>query len=198
MIEAKLDGMSLREIAKQHNYHRDTVRHWWRQYRDGGWEALCPRPRQRPERGVLSTFDPKVRYVILRLKCEHHKWGADLILHKLRQRASLKGLSLPSRSSIAAYLKPYLRRLQDKRRATLKRPSAAKPHITEVHQCWQMDFKGDENLGACGDFAPFKVVDVLTSAPLETRLYPARLKGLTYRAVQANLRLVFAQWGLPD
>jgi len=198
MVQAKLAGMTLQAIAAEHGYHRDTVRHWWRQYRVGGWQALEARPQQRPERGLLSSFDPCVRYVILRLKREHPKWGADLLLLKLRQRPSLKGLRLPSRSAIAAYLKPYLPRLWSHRRATLKRPSLTKPRITQVHECWQMDFKGDENLGACGVFAPFTVVDGLTSAPLETQLYPANLKGVTYWDVQANLRRVFAHWGLPD
>ena len=198
MVEAKLAGMSLKTIAETYGYHRDTVRHWWRQYRQGSWQALVPRPRQRPERGPLSSFDARVRYVILRLKREHSKWGAELILLKLRQRPSLQGLRLPSRSAVAAYLQPYLPRLQGQRRGTLKRPAVQKPRITQVHECWQMDFKGDENLGNCGVFAPFNVVDSLTSAPLETRLYPASLKGVTYRDVQANLRQVFAHWGLPD
>jgi hypothetical protein len=61
-----------------------------------------------------------------------------------------------------------------------------------------MDFKGAETLGACGSSAPFMLVDVFTSAPLHTQLYPGTLKGVTWRTVQAELRTAFTDWGLPD
>ena len=152
----------------------------------------------RPVRGTLSSFDPLVRYVALRLKCEHPKWGSDLILLKMQQRVAVRGKRLPCRSALAAYLKPYLARIQQRRRTTLQRPAQPAVRVERPHECWQMDFKGDEALGTCGKFAPFMVVDVYTSAPLATRLYPAGLKGVTTRTVQQNLRQVFTEWGLPD
>jgi hypothetical protein len=198
MVEAKLNGLSLKQVAHQAGVHRDTARYWWRQYRDHGWSALLPAARQPTPTGSLSRFHPLVRYVALRLKRQHPKWGPDVLLLKLRQRASLRGHKLPSRSALAAYLSPYLPRLQPARRVTVKRPTTATPVVNAPHVCWQMDFKGDERLGSCGSFAPFMVVDAYTSAPLETRLYPAGLKGVNGRTVQDNLRQVFTTWGLPD
>jgi hypothetical protein len=184
MVEAKLNGKSLKQVAQQAGVHPDTARYWWRQYRDHGWSALLPVPRQPTPTGSLSHFHPLVRYVALRLKRQHPKWGPDLLLLKLRQRASLRGHKLPSRSALAAYLSPYLHRLQQSHRGTVKRPTAAAPVVNAPHVCWQMDFKGDERLGSCGSFAPFMVVDAYTSAPLETRLYPAGLKGVSGCTVQ--------------
>ena len=71
IVELRLAGISLRQIAQQKRLNYYTVRHWWRVYRDGGWDALIPKARQRPREGPLSTFDPLVRYVALRLKWEH-------------------------------------------------------------------------------------------------------------------------------
>ena len=68
MIQLKEQGHSLAEIAQQMHLHRDTVRRWWRGYRDAGWDALLPGTSGRPVGGRLSSFDPLVRYVALRLK----------------------------------------------------------------------------------------------------------------------------------
>ena len=197
IIEKKLQGMSVKQIAQEHQLNWYTVRRWWRRYRDGGWEGLISPPSQRPAEGVLSTFDPMVGYVALRLKRAHPGWGADVILLKLRQRASLVGKKLPSRSTLSAYLQPYLQRIKGNRRVT-QRPPVPRLPVTQAHECWQMDFKGAEQLGSCGSFAPFMVVDALTSAPLHTHLYPGTLKGVGWRDVQHALRTVFTQWGLPD
>jgi hypothetical protein len=67
-----------------------------------------------------------------------------------------------------------------------------------VHEVWQIDFKGKEPVGDCGPVAPLMVVDVLSSAPLRTSIQAGSLKGVTWRTVQAELRLSFARWGLPD
>jgi hypothetical protein len=198
MIDLKKQGYSLKQIADHVGVHRDTVRHWWRQYRDRGGAGIQPAPVQRPCRGLLSSFDPLVRYVGLRLKCEHPHWGPEVILLNMRRRPSLKGQALPSRSALAAYLKPYRPRLRGRSRAMVQRPSEKRVRPHAVHEVWQIDFKGDESLGACGKFAPLVVVDSWTSAPLSTELYPAGLKGVTQRDVQASLRGTFAQWGLPD
>ena len=197
MIQDKLNGMSLQSIADKYNLNFYTVRTWWRRYRDQGWDGLNVGVNHRPRRGVLSTFTPLMRYVILRLKCQHPGWGSDVILLHLRRHPDLQGQPLPSRSAIAAYLSPYLSRIKG-HRVKVKRPKQDRLKVTDIHECWQMDFKGSEELGECGSRAPFMVVDVLSSAPLHTQLYPGTLKGVTWRDVQQELRIAFTAWGLPD
>jgi transposase InsO family protein len=197
MVEKHLGGMRLEDISNQMGLNYYSVRHWWRAYRDGGWEALRPVARQRPGKGTLSTFEPMVRYVALRMKRERPNWGPDLLLLKMRQRPSLAGKRLPSRSALADYLKPYLLRIKGRHRAVAQRPAQTKTKAKAAHECWQMDFKGAEHIGQCGKVAPFMVTDMYTSAPLQTVVHPGSLKGVTWRTVQRDLRATFACWGLP-
>ncbi len=198
MIHLKQDGYSLRTIAERKQCHRDTVRHWWRVFRDGGWDALQPRARRRPTRGALSSFDPLVRYVVLRLKCAHPHWGPDVIRLELTRRPSLRDKAVPSRSAIARYVQPYLARLRARKARVKQRPKSLRIQPCGPHEVWQIDVKGDARLGACGTFAPLMVVEAWTSAPLATTLLPASLRGVTMRDVQHVLRETFTQWGLPD
>jgi hypothetical protein len=200
MIRLHEQGQSLPQIAQQMGLNRYTVRHWWRQYRDGGLAALQPSRRQQP-RGVLSRFHPLVRYVLLRLKRQHPHWGPDLLLYVMRQRPSLNGIPLPSRTSIAVYMRPYLWRFRKHRAYTQARPTAHHWQPKAVHEQWQMDFKAQEVVGSCGKVIPFLVSEGLTSAPLNVVIHPGGTKvgnNLTFRHVQDDLRQTFNTWGLPD
>jgi hypothetical protein len=71
------------------------------------------------------------------------------------------------------------------------------------HQCWEMDFKGDEMVKDCQKvISPFGVSDEASGAPLARCLHVLKAKGnrqgLTMRDVQRDLRQIFTQWGLPD
>jgi hypothetical protein len=66
-----------------------------------------------------------------------------------------------------------------------------------------MDFKGDEPLARGAPIlVPWAVSDEASGAPLARFMHAVRVRGnhrgLTTRHVQADLRRVFAQWGLPD
>ena len=195
IVEKHLEGSSLQAIAEEMKLNRYTVREWWRAYRDGGWEALQPKRYARPKKGLLSAFDPLVRYTALRMKREHPGWGPDVLLYKLGQQPSLAGKSLPSRSALAAYLSPYLPRIKGKRQGVLERPERPVVRASQCHEVWQVDFKGAE---AVGKVAPLVVVDQASSAPLRITIYPGSLKGVTWRDIQRELRTAFSEWGLPD
>jgi len=198
MIELKQTGYTLAQIAEHMGLHRDTVRTWWRRYRDAGWEALQPSQKPNAKPGPMSQFDSLVRYVALRLKRQHPGWGAPVLLATMARRPSLAGKRLPSRSTLSAYLKPYGRRIRPAYHQAMKRPCQPAMTIRAPHECWQIDFKGDESVGTAGHVSPLMIVDRLTSAPLGTVLFPAGLKGVTSRDVQRELRVAFATWGLPD
>lgn len=129
------NGETYRQIADSYGVSRGCVRYWCRRQRDGG---DCQTRHSHRRRGLLSQFDAKVRYCILRLRLEHPRWGPNAILNRLKKRRSLRGLRLPSKASIGRYLHQWPRfRRRPKVKVERKRPNQP----TEVHQRWQLDFK---------------------------------------------------------
>lgn len=202
MIERHLQGQPLAKIAQQLELNVYTLRKWWRRYRQRGWAGLSPVQTGRPAAGKLSSFDPLVKYVALRLKRKHPGWGLDVLGLALRRRPSLAGKSLPSRTALYNYLKPFYPRLRPGRRLPTRKPQPRPMTVFGVHQRWQMDFKGRETIPPEGQVAPWLICDEFTSAPLASVIYTKRTgepkAGLTMADIQANLRQVFSQWGLPD
>lgn len=74
-------GESYQDIALQMGVCKECVRYWCRRQRDGG---DCQSRYQRSRSGLLSRYDPKVRYAIVRLKLEHPRWGPRSIRHRLK------------------------------------------------------------------------------------------------------------------
>jgi hypothetical protein len=150
----------------------------------------------------LHKFDPLVKYVILRLKREHPAWGLDVLRLALKRRPSLKGKRLPKRTAIWNYLRCFYPRLMEHRRLRTQRPIAKTSSITAVHQRWQMDCKGDVQLEGLGQIKPFIVCDEFTGAPLAGIIHLVKQDNqqflLSFRDIQADLRTIFSQWGLPD
>jgi hypothetical protein len=99
--ERHLRGETYQEIADSEAVSKECVRYWYRHQRDGG--KVQSQYRRVPA-GLISRFDPLVRYGILRLRLEHPRWGPNRIHARLRKRSSLHGLLLPSESSIGRYL----------------------------------------------------------------------------------------------
>ena len=204
LVERHLKGEALQGIAQEMGLNYYTVRHWWRTYQKDGWAALVPRRVGAPTLGVMRRFEPVVRYVALRLKREHPAWGLDLILLHLSRRPSLRGQRLPKRSVLGAYYQQFAPRLKEHRPLPTRRPQQpAQPTVEAVHQCWQVDFKGEETIPGVGLVKPFIVCDKFSGALL-TGLIHAQGPGdrkkvsLTMRQAQQDFRVVFTQWGLPD
>src|SRR5262245_55642607 len=197
MIERHLAGEHLQSIASALGRNYYTVRSIWRSYQCQGWAGLATHPKGPPQIGRLANFAPRVKYVLLRLKKEHPGWGLDMLLLHAQRRPSLAGLSLPKRSALAAYLASFGARLTQARRSPTQRPTMAPPSVQQPHQCWQIDFKGDEVVdGHSLVVAPFMVCDSASGAPLAGLIHQLALKGrrdhLTTRTVQADLRQVFS------
>jgi hypothetical protein len=202
IIQRHLAGESLPTIAQALGLNFYTVRKWSRIYKRLGWAALGPKPVGRCPTGRLSKFDPLVKYVVLRLKREHPGWGLDLIRLELQRRPSLKGRALPGRTAIWNYIHTFYPRLMEHRRLPIQSPKSKVSDLSAVHQRWQMDFKGEVNLVGLGVVKPFIVCDEFTSAPLGGIVHLVQQGdqrfALSFRDIQANLRLIFSQWGLPD
>lgn len=101
-IDLKLAGNTLAEVAEQTGWSLYCVRYWWRQYRDGGREALAPDD-QRKKRRKLSKFPGEVRFALLRIKKRHPKWGAPVVQLQTAKNLKMDMEEMPSVSAIEKY-----------------------------------------------------------------------------------------------
>jgi hypothetical protein len=187
-------GQTYRTIAERFAVSVGCVRYWCRRQRED--DDSRSRAVGRPT-GHLREFDPLVRYVILRLKREHPRWGPRTIRHHLTKRPSLGGMGLPSPASIGRYLHqwPCLWR---QRVPKIPRPSYPPPQ--RVHEVWQMDFKvaipyGDQWLHL------HTVRDPVSSVYIGAFLFvvPCASSQVSFEQVRLTLRQCFQQWGtLPE
>lgn len=202
IVERRLGGQSLPTVAKTMSISYYTARKWWRAYRREGWSGLLPKPLGPPVTGPLGHFDPLVKYVALRLKREHPKWGPTTVLFYMSRRPSLKGLKLPKETALWEYWSQFGDRLIQPRRPVTKRPDPVpETEVVEVHQRWQIDFKGEVET-SFGWVSPFHVRDVAGRATLGSFIHLVGLKrrenSVSVRQVQEDLRVTFTRWGLPD
>ena len=110
----------------------DTLLAWAQRYRDGGFEALAPRPRR--DRGQSRVITPQLAQLIERLKRENpHRAGTTL----LRELALSEQSKVPPLSAATLY-----RFLQQKglTQRQLLAPTARKKFEAEfANQIWQSD-----------------------------------------------------------
>jgi hypothetical protein len=189
-----LQGQTYTEIAERFGVSKMCIRYWCRHLRDGkGIQTIYPK---RPS-GLLSRFHPRMRYVILRLRLEHPRWGPNRILAKLHKRPSLLGLNLPSEAEIGRYLHQWRQfRRKPKRKPVLQRSDQP----TQVHQCWQIDFKVGIRLAEDTRVNLFTVRDPVGEAYIGDFVFETRYhKRIHMEEVQEVLRQCFDHWGtLPD
>jgi transposase InsO family protein len=194
--ERHQQGETYAEIAESMGVSVGCVRYWCRRLRAGG---SCVSPYHRPLTGLLSHFDPVVRYGILRLRLEHRRWGPARIRFHLAQRAGVKrhGLRLPGVAQIGRYLRHWPRL---RRRLRLVRPAATRPGQPErVHQRWQIDFKMGLRLQNGTQVNLHTIRDPVGEVCIAARVTPAGQAGrkprrVSVRELQATLRSAFARW----
>jgi len=196
VYDGKLSGESLGDLAQICQCTRSCARKWWRMGRKWGRGALR-RQRQSPASGALSDFEPIVAERALHWKRQHPKRGASRILDDMEHDLLLVGVRLPSKSALAAFFHKACPELLQRREPKPKPP----PRSTHVHALWEMD--GKENIRlANGTIAT--VLDVrepvaccfLGSFAHEVQTEKGWRK-LDLRETQADLRVVFTQFGLP-
>jgi transposase InsO family protein len=192
-------GETYAGIAQAYGVSRECVRYWCRRQRDGG---DCQNRYQREQAGLLSSFDPLVRYAILRLKLAHPRWGPKPLRYHLAKRPSVRHLKLPSETAIGRYLHQWSRFRRRPKKQHTERPRPNRP--TEVHQQWQIDFKTDIKLKDGSRVSLHTVRDPVGEACLTAVVFPAekvkqRVERVTSEQVRTVLRRCFARWRtLPD
>lgn len=192
-------GETLGEIAQAYGVSHSCVRYWWRCYqRNEGLQSHY----HREASGVLTRFAPLVRYVILRLRLAHPKWGPSRIRYHLRQRPSLRGIRLPSETQISRYLHQWPRFRRQRQRSAVVNAKASP--LTSVHQCWQVDFKMGLALPDGTQVNLHTVHDPVGDVCITARVTPAGQVGkkpqrVSLADVQQTLRSGFTRWQtLPD
>jgi hypothetical protein len=190
-------GESYQAVADQIGVSFWTARKWIRRGRSDGLSALVT-TYGRPATGPMSGCDPLVRYVALRLKCEHKTWGAAYVVKKMGERPSLKGKKLPRPITVWRYWRSFDRLLSKRRPAQPKHPPAG-----VAHGVWQMDAKESVSVTGVGTVTIDQARDEFGRATVMHRVHPAkqpeqRIVKLTTAQVQQDGRIAFTEWGLPD
>lgn len=197
-FEQHRDGKSYHQIADAARMSVMCVRYWCRRLRDG--KADHSTYKRRPS-GLLQSFHPMIRYVVLRMRLEHPRWGPQAIRLHLGKRPSLAGLRVPSVASIGYYLHQWP---TFRRPLRLRTPTPQPNAPTQVHEEWQIDYKmaiptADGHLVNLVD-----IRDPVGAAVIGSFVHLAgessqRCRYLTFPQLRRDLRLCFARWQtLPD
>jgi transposase InsO family protein len=193
----KLEGKRLEDLAAQVQCSYACARKWWRIGRDGGVAALRQERPAKRKMGALSRFDPFVAERALYWKRSYPRRGPERILVEMERDKLLAGLKLPKPSTLATFFKEACPELLQKRRP---RPEAP-PKAQRVHELWQMDAKekivlGDETIATV-----LQVREPVACAFLGCFAHAVQTekhwRKLTLREIQADLRIVFTEFGLP-
>lgn len=195
-IDLKLAGNTIAEIAEKTGWSFYCVRHWWRQFREGGREALAPEDKRKP-RGLMSKFPGVVRFAMLRIKKEHPGWGAPVARLQATKDLNMSMEELPSVSTIEKYWAQYKRRLYKRHRQRYPvEKSEPKSKPEEPHERWQADFKIKMQVPGLGKADVFNVRD--DASPVKIGSFVRPSGEWDDRRVQDALRKAFARWGLCD
>jgi Homeodomain-like domain/Integrase core domain len=191
-------GMTVAAIAQALQLAPRTVRKW-RQRAAAGREGALVSCMGRPTSGPLGTRSQLMRYVALRLKRKHLTWGATYIIKKMSEHPGLQGQALPDRTSVWRYLRPFSDRLRPARPRPEPRPSDG----SVLHGVWQLDFKESVAVAGVGTTTITHARDLVGRVTVCHRVHVAqrpeqRILKLTTQQVQADCRVAFTQWGLPD
>lgn len=199
IFSGKLTGRTLRELAAQVGCSWACARKWWRRGRREG-EAGLRRPRSaQAHPGLVGRFDPAVAERARYWKQQHPGRGATRILQDLRDDPALAGLSLPKRTELSDYFHQACPELLRKRRP---RAPIAPPRPEQVHALWQLDGREALRLADGTIATTLEVREPIGCVFLASQAHAVQTakawRKLTTREIQADLRLVFAQFGLPD
>ena len=194
----KLSGQRLADLANEVNCSVACARKWWRIGRDGGEAALLQERPIRRKTGALSRFAAIVAQQALVWKRKYPRRGADRILVEMRADPLLQNVQLPKPSTLAGFFKVACPELLQKRQPRPQQP----PKASRVHEVWQMDAK-EKIVLADGTIAtvlqvrePYACVFLgCVAHAVETQQH---WRKLGRHEIQADLRLVFAEFGLPS
>lgn len=201
-VEQHQQGVPYGQIAEASGWKPETVRKHCLAVERDGVEALKPKKPGPSVCGLLSTFDPVVRFAALRLKCEHPAWGPAVIVDELRHRRSTRRKRLPHVSQLAAYFQQFGARLLQPRRHLQLPPPLAVPEPGAAGLVFQLDMQERLFLPALGYFNVVNIRAPQWGITVGCSPHPAGQKRWNRKVsmveIRDDCRQAFVQWGLPD
>jgi hypothetical protein len=198
ILRLRGEGRVYNEIAQETGWSYETVRKVCR-----AGQPQSVRMLGRPAKGLLSSFDPRVRFACLKIKLRHRGWGAEVVRAELEKRDWAKEVKLPCASQIGAYFSQFKGRLGEARRhLQLPRLSPDPTPPLQVHSCWQIDVQEKVDLPGSGLVNVLDIVDTFSGIKIGAFLFPAylgnRFGKVSFEQYRQALRWSFERWGLPD
>lgn len=151
----------------------------------------------RPIVGSMGSFPESLRKAISDLRDKEKGWGADTILSELQLDKRWIDTKLPSRSSLASFLKQEGFTKVYEPHSPVPVPVCQK--AKRSHSLWQVDGQGNVNVSGVGAIAMLNIKDVYSSVYVCN--LPTRMKSMTSHPntcdYQTAMRFGFIQHGLP-
>jgi len=192
-------GLTDSQIAQRLNWSLSTVRKWRRRGQQQPRAALASRL-GRPPGGPLDSYPSAILETLQALRTAHPGWGPKTLRVELGTLADCRELPLPSRSSIARWLKAEGLTRRYERHRDLPQPGPLT--LIAPHQEWEMDARGHQYVPDVGVIALIDLNDTFSKVRLLS--YPCWLGAKratrypTTEDYQLVLRLAFSEWGLPE
>jgi hypothetical protein len=192
-------GCSDQEIAEHLGWQPRTVRKWRRRLQTLGRAGLVSKM-GRPAQGALSSFSEPVAATLRHWREGHPRWGPLTLRVEATQDRSLAGQRLPSRTTIARWLKAKRLTHSYQRHWDLAQSSEATAQA--AHEAWEMDAYGTVSVPDVGKISLINVNDCFSHAKLLS--FPCLVGDarVERHADTADyllvLRLTFVNWGLPQ
>lgn len=192
--ERAQQGQSDATIAAALHLSAVTVRKWRRRALKHGRSGLAA-TLGRPARGPLSQWPAALRARVRQLRSTHPGWGPETLRLELAADPQLVGQPLPSRASLAAFLKRAGLTRHYERHTTLSQPAVAPPRA--AHEEWQLDAQGVRRVDGVGCVTVVNIGDPYTHLRVGSQACLARRKAAT-ADYQLALRRAFLCYGLPQ
>lgn len=195
-------GNPYAKIAEQCGWKPETVKKHCLAFQRQGATALKPRRPGPVRKGLLSRFDPLVRFAALRIKRQHRAWGPAVVLDELGQRSSTRNLPLPKVSQLAAYFQQFGNRLVQPRRNLQLPPPVEPPLPVGERLVFQLDMQERLHLPQLGYFNVLNIRAPQWGLTVGCYPHPAGERRWKRKVSQSeareDCRQTFECWGLCD
>lgn len=182
------------EIAAAMGLSVWTVRKWRRKYQREGRLGMAARM-GRPPTGALGQFPLEIRDAVREMRENHSGWGPLTIRTELEDNLRFRGMRLPSRSRIAAFLNQEGFTRKYERHTELPQTQAGTPQ--RAHEEWEVDAQGVIEVSALGSASIINISDLFSRLKVDSFpcLDTSHPTTLDYQLV---LRRAFVRYGLPE
>lgn len=197
--ESAEKGEASWRTARRLPWRQRTIQKWRRRGRLFGRAGLHAQM-GRPETGSLGSFPAEMRDTLRRWRQENPGWGPLTLRTELAMHDAFEGQKLPSRATIARFLKAQ--GVIADREPSVDLPESQTGGVDHAHQVWELDARGYEQIPDVGMVTLIDLNDRFTHARLLS--YPCWLgqtrveRHANTEDYQACLRLAFMEWGIPE